>query len=257
MSAAIMRYEGVTFAYAAGSSPAVAGLCLDLPRGCITALLGSNGAGKSTLLFLSLGWLKPRSGSILLHGRPLAEYSRSETGRQMALVPQREHITFEYSVLDYVLLGRVPFHAPLSQPGPADYQVAFQSIQRVGLEDFAHRSVTTLSGGEQQLAMIARSLAQQPQLLLLDEPTAHLDLHNKARLAGLLQTLQRDGVSIVFTTHEPELAAAVASFAVLLDRGRLLCAGPVREVLTSDLLSRLYRIPLEVVDLSGRRLVLW
>jgi iron complex transport system ATP-binding protein len=127
----------------------------------------------------------------------------------------------------------------------------------VGLEDFAHRSVTTLSGGEQQLAMIARSLAQQPQLLLLDEPTAHLDLHNKARLAGLLQTLQRDGVSIVFTTHEPELAAAVASFAVLLDRGRLLCAGPVREVLTSDLLSRLYRIPLEVVDLSGRRLVLW
>jgi iron complex transport system ATP-binding protein len=257
MSEAILQFDRVTFAYTRGAPPALDDFSLELPRGCVAALLGANGAGKSTLLFLSLGWLRPRSGGIFLHGRPLSGYTRSEMGREMALVPQIEHITFEYSVLEYVLLGRIPYHAALSQPGMADYDAALRSLQRVGMADFAYRPVQSLSGGERQLVLIARSLAQHPQLLLLDEPTAHLDLHNKANLVGLLQALHRDGVSIVLTTHEPELAAAMATHLVLLDHGRLLQAGPARDVMTSDLLSRLYRMPLEVVDFSGRKVVLW
>ncbi len=257
MTGAILRLEKLSFSYARDAAPVLEDLSLDLPRGGITALLGANGAGKSTLLFLCLGWLRPRAGLVLLHDRPLAQYSRSETGRQMALVPQREHITFDYSVLEYVLLGRVPYLAPLSQPGSADYTIAYSSLERVGLAALARRPVQTLSGGERQLALIARALAQQPRLLLLDEPTSHLDLHNKANLVALVRALHRDGVSIVLTTHEPELAAALATHVVLLDQGRVLCSGPASETLTSEHLGQLYRIPIEVVEFAGRRVVLW
>jgi iron complex transport system ATP-binding protein len=257
MTGAILRFENLSFSYTRDAMPVLEDLSLELPRGGITALLGANGAGKSTLLFLGLGWLRPRAGRILLQDRPLARYSRSETGRQMALVPQREHITFDYSVLEYVLLGRVPYLAPLSQPASADYAIAYSSLERVGLAALARRPVQTLSGGERQLALIARSLAQQPRLLLLDEPTSHLDLRNKANLVSLVRALHQDGVSIVLTTHEPELAAALATHVVLLDRGRVLCSGPVSETLTSDQLGRLYGIPIEVVEFAGRRVVLW
>jgi len=257
MTGPILRFENLVFSYTRDSVPVLEDLSLELPHGGITALLGANGAGKSTLLFLCLGWLRPRAGRVLLNDRPLERYSRGETGRQMALVPQREHITFDYSVLEYVLLGRVPYLAPLSQPGSADYTIAYNSLERVGLAALARRPVQTLSGGERQLALIARALTQQPRLLLLDEPTSHLDLHNKANLSGLIRALHQDGVSIVLTTHEPELAAALATHVVLLDRGCVLSSGPPSETLTSDQLSRLYRIPIEVVEVAGRRVVLW
>jgi len=257
MTQAILQFDSVSFTYRRTALPVIKDLSLDFPHGNITALIGPNGAGKSTLLFMALGWLRPASGRVLLDGRLLLQYSRRETGRRMALVPQSEHISFEYSVLEYVLLGRTPYLDPLSQPGPADTAVALDSLERVGLVGLAQRPVQALSGGERQLALIARALTQRPGLLLLDEPTAHLDLHNKAHLVDLLRSLQRDGVSIIMTTHEPELASALATHVVLLECGRVLCAGPVADVLTSDHLGRLYRMPLDVVEVSGRRVVLW
>ncbi len=257
MTDLLLKFDQVTFSYGRGGAPALDAVSLDLPSGSVTALLGPIGAGKSTLLFLSLGWLHPRSGRIFLFGRPLTDYTRGESGRQMALVPQREHITFEYSVLEYVLLGRMPHLAPLSQPGRSDYAVASGALERVGLAEFAGRPVQSLSGGELQLVLIARALAQQPRLLLLDEPTSHLDLHNKVNLAGLIRSLNRDGVSVILTTHDPELAGAVASHVALLDRGRLLRVGPSPETLTADYLTSLYHVPLEVIEAHGRKVILW
>ncbi len=257
MTDSLLGFDQVTFSYGRDGAPALDKVSLDLPVGSVTALLGPNGAGKSTLLFLALGWLRPRTGRIFLFGRPLTDYTRSETGRKMALVPQREHVTFDYSVLEYVLLGRIPYLAPLSQPGRADYALASGALSRVGLSGFAGRSVQSLSGGELQLALIARALTQRPRLLLLDEPTSHLDLHNKVNLAGLVRSLNLDGVSIVLTTHDPELAAAVASHVALLDRGRLLRLGPSPETLTADYLAGLYHVPLEVVEVHGKKVILW
>jgi len=257
MTDAILRFESVSFSYRRTAAPVIEDLSLDFPMGGITTLLGPNGAGKSTLLFMALGWLRPASGRVLLEDRPLCGYSRRETGRLMALVPQSEHLSFDYSVLEYVLLGRIPHLDPLSQPGSADTAIALNSLERVGLAGFEHRPVQALSGGEKQLALIARSLTQQPKVLLLDEPTSHLDLHNKSHLAGLLRSLQGDGVSIIMTTHEPELASTLATHVVLLECGRVLCAGVPAGVLTSEHLGRLYRMPLEVVEVSGRRVVLW
>ncbi len=253
----MMRFDNVCFGYRPGLPPAVQDVSLGVGHGSITAILGPNGAGKSTLLFLALAWLQPSRGVIFLDGAPLGQYSRRDMGRMMGLVPQKEHIPFEYSVLEYVLLGRLPYLGPLEQPGDVDYEVSLAAIDQVGLSRLAHRSVFKLSGGERQLALIARSLAQQPRLLLLDEPTSHLDLHNKSLMVALLQRLQAQGVTILMTTHEPDLASVLASTVVLMHEGRVLFSGSPDEALTKDRLSRLYRLPIEVVAVSGRKVILW
>jgi iron complex transport system ATP-binding protein len=257
MSDSILQFEKVTFGYRAGAPPTLQDISLTVPRGRITALLGANGAGKSTLLLLALGWLTPGSGRILLDGRPLAGLSRREMGRLMGLVPQREPMPFEYSALEYVLLGRTPYLAPLAQPGAGDYVLAQEALERVGMGAFAPRSVPRLSGGECQMVLIARALAQQPRLLLLDEPTSHLDLHNKARLVELLRSLEVQGVSMLMTTHEPDLASALASHIVLMDRGRIQYAGNSADALTAERLSSLYDLPVRVEQVAGRHIVLW
>ncbi len=253
----MMRFDGVSYGYHPGQPLALQEVSLDIAKGGITAVLGPNGAGKSTLLFLALAWFQPSRGSILLDRHPLGRYSRREMGRLMGLVPQREHIPFEYSVLEYVLLGRLPYLAPLEQPGENDYAVSLTALEQVGLRRFANRSVFRLSGGERQLVLIARSLAQQPRLLLLDEPTSHLDLHNKSHLMVLLKQLQAQGVTIVMTTHEPEVASAIASTVVLINEGRVLFCGPTEDALTTQHLSLLYNLPVEVVTVKRRRIVLW
>jgi iron complex transport system ATP-binding protein len=253
----MMQFDGVSYGYRPGLPLALREVTLEITKGSITAVLGCNGAGKSTLLLLALAWLRPSSGNIIMDGRPLGSYSRREMGQLMGLVPQREHITFEYSVLEYVLLGRLPYLAPLEQPREKDYTVSLEALEQVGLRDFANRSVVNLSGGERQLVLIARSLAQQPRLLLLDEPTSHLDLHNKSRLTNLLKRLQASGVTILMTTHEPEIASALASTSVLMSEGKVLFSGPTADALTAEHLSLLYRLQVEVVTVAHRKVVLW
>jgi iron complex transport system ATP-binding protein len=219
MREAALDFKEVRFSYHQDRPAAVKDFTLAVEAGGVTTILGPNGAGKSTLLFLALGWLPPSGGSVFIEGRTLQDYTRREMGRRVGLVPQRENFQFEYSVLEYVLLGRLPYLSALAQPGEEDYRAAVGALARVGLGGFEHRSVLRLSGGERQMVLIARSLAQQTRILLLDEPTAHLDLHNKARIMRLLRDLQGEGVTLVMTTHEPELASSLASQVVLMSRG--------------------------------------
>jgi len=253
----LLSFDHVSFGYQPNSKTVLRALSLDILPGTVTAILGPNGAGKTTLLRLALGWLAPQSGQVLLNGRPLGSYSRRELGQWMALLPQSERVPFEYSILEYVLLGRAPYLAPLDMPGAEDCRIGEQVIEQVGLGQLNGRAITTLSGGERQLALMARALAQQPSLLLLDEPTSHLDLGNKVRLLGLLQDLAARGVTLLLTTHEPEVAAAIATHLVLMRDGEVYRAGPLPQVFTAEHLSATYGVPVSVTQVDGKRVVLW
>ncbi|MCC7205747.1 MAG: ABC transporter ATP-binding protein [Anaerolineae bacterium] len=253
----LLSYDQVSFGYTPGGKSVLRTLSLDVQPGTVTAVLGPNGAGKTTLLHLTLGWLKPQRGQVRLAGRPLGSYGRRALGQWMALVPQTERIPFEYSVMEYVLMGRSPYLTPLAMPGADDYRIGEMVIQQVGLSALRDRPITTLSGGERQLATAARALAQQPRLLLLDEPTAHLDLANKARLIRLLRDLTASGMTLILTTHEPDVAAAIATHVVLIVGGQVFRAGSLAEVFTSDNLSAAYGLPVRVTRLDGQQIVQW
>jgi iron complex transport system ATP-binding protein len=219
-------------------------------------LLGPNGAGKTTLLDICLGWKRPESGRVLLAGREMESYSRREMGAWMSLVPQNERVRFEYTVLEYLLLGRTPYLGQLEMPGKPDVEVARDALATVGIPELARRPVTALSGGEHQLLMLARALVQEPRILVLDEPTSQLDPGNRLRIVRLLHTLREQGSTLLFTTHDPNLAAECASGAVLIKDGRILHAGEEAEVLDGAALSELYGIPMEVRRIEGRPVVL-
>jgi len=257
MSGSSLTFKAVSFTYPGGEREVSRGIDLAIEPGTVTAVLGPNGAGKTTLLHLALGWLRPQTGRIELDGRSVHQWGRRELGRQMALVPQRENAAFEHSVLDYVLLGRVPHLAPLAMPGDPDLTVAFTSMARCGLASYVTRSVNCLSGGEQQLVLLARALTQEPRLLLLDEPFSHLDLANKSRLLRVMHVLVERGVTIILTTHEPEIAAAIATHLVLMRDGAVQRVGPLTDVFTGSALSDTYGIPVEVREVEGRRVVFW
>jgi iron complex transport system ATP-binding protein len=246
----------LSFRYNGDSRSVLEDLSLEIPAGTVTAILGPNGSGKTTLLRLLLGVLRPSKGAIYLAGRTQASYSRREQSRLVGLVPQDEHIPFDFSILEYVLLGRAPYLGPLAMPGRADYRVAMRALQTAGLEDMGDRPLPTLSGGERQLAVVARTLAQQPRILLMDEPTAHLDLSNKGRLLEIMRHLVEQGTTLVLTTHDPNLASSIAGHAVLMRQGQILDAGPAGAVLTAENLSATYGAPVQVYDLDGRRIIL-
>lgn len=178
-------------------------------------------------------------------------------GQAMSLVPQSEHISFDFEVVDYVLLGRAPYLAPLDQPTAQDEAIAMETLEMVGISQLASRPVTALSGGERQLVLLARALAQQPKLLLLDEPTSHLDLGNKARLISILRQLNRQGVSVIFTTHEPEVASQLADQMILMRDGKVMGAGSAGDVFEGKTLSELYGVPVTVAEVEGRRVAIW
>lgn len=253
----LLKFERVRFEYPSAAQPVMKEFNLEIEAGTITAILGPNGAGKTTLLHLTLGWLRPQKGNILLNQCVLGAYSRRALGQWIGLVPQSEHISFEYSLLEFVLLGRAPHLAPLAMPGKEDCEIAAEALKQVGLTRLQNRSILSLSGGERQLVLVARALAQQPRLLLLDEPTSHLDLSNKGRLVHLLRELSSRGVSILFTTHEPDVASALATHLVLMQKGRVLKTGTLDEVFTGQDLSLLYQLPVSVANVGGRRVALW
>jgi iron complex transport system ATP-binding protein len=257
MSERLMSFVGLTFGYDRGKPPVLSGLDVSLAAGHTTAILGPNGAGKTTLLYLALGWLKPWQGEVLLAGERLAAYPRRELGRWVALVPQSEHVPFEYSVLEYVLLGRAPHLPPLATPTERDYAAAFEALEGTGITELYDHSILRLSGGERQLALVARALAQQPRLLLLDEPTTHLDLRNKSSLIGVIRDLKAQGVTILMTSHEPEVVLAVADDVLLMEPGRVLAFGTLDEALTAENLSRVYHLPVRIVPVEGKKQVLW
>ncbi len=253
---AAIALQGVSFRYGPQEPLVLRDVSMDIPAGAITALLGPNGSGKSTLLHLLLGLLPAEQGQIQLLGRSQGQYTRRELSRVLGLVPQDEHVAFELSVLEYALLGRAPYLNLLELPQERDRELARQALVTAGIAALERRTVPSLSGGEKQLATVARALAQEPMILLLDEPTSHLDLANARRILSVLRALRANGKSMVLTTHDPNAAAAVADHVILLRAGQVLAAGPTSLVLTSEHLSATYGVEVEVLQVRGRPLVL-
>lgn len=255
-STPIISLKQLRFSYDGGGADVLNDFSLDIPAGAVTAILGPNGAGKTTLLHLILGLLAPQAGEVWLQGQPKAAYSRAALSQLIGLVLQAEYIPFNFSVWEYVLLGRTPYLGMLSLPQKKDYQLALEAIERLGLLSLRDRSILELSGGERQMAMLARAIVQQSSILLLDEPTSHLDLSNKGRVLQILRSLAGEGVTVIFTTHEPDTAIDIAHHLVLMQAGRVLDSGPLREVLTSAKLSDTYGVPIRVTEVEGRPMVL-
>lgn len=251
----VLELSGVSAGY--GEHTVLRDVTLSVAQGEVVAILGPNGVGKSTLLNVALGWLRPTAGSVSLIGRPLASIGASERGRTVSLVPPVDHIAFEYSILEYVLLGRAPYIGRMQTPGSDDVEKAREALARVGMDAMAGHGVLETSAGERQLVLLARSLAQDPAVLLLDEPSAHLDLANKRRLVELLAREAAGGRTIVLTVHEPEFAATIADRVVLLRDGALLADGVPDSVMTADLLTRAYGVPIAVERVAGRSVFIW
>ncbi|THJ34332.1 ABC transporter ATP-binding protein [Lampropedia aestuarii] len=218
------------------------GLELDIGAGQITALLGPNGAGKTTLFRTLLGLLPPLAGQLLLDGKELMQWPRRLLAQRLGYVPQGQANVFAYTVLDTVLMGRVARLGPLAQPGAYDRELAWHCLEQMGIAALAERSQSEISGGERQLALIARALAQQPAILVMDEPTASLDFGNQQRVLDQIQQLRDAGMAIVMSTHQPEHALAVADQIALLHDGRLLGPGPAQAIATAENLARIYRV---------------
>ncbi len=252
----LLALHDLRFRYDGPGREALAGISLTVPEGTITAILGPNGAGKTTLLHTILGRRSPAAGEITFEGRPYGTFSRRELGRRIGLVPQSEQAAFEFSVLDYVLLGRTPYLGLLEMPGREDYAAAEEALAMVGIAHLRERTVTTLSGGERQMVTVARALAQRPRLLLLDEPTAHLDLGNRGRIITVMRHLREEGLTLLFTTHDPNIAALIADEVILMREGHLLYSGPRDEVLSAVPLRETYGVPVAVVRVGDRLMVM-
>ncbi|MBE2198695.1 MAG: ABC transporter ATP-binding protein [Anaerolinea sp.] len=267
MSSPIFSVSHISFGYHP-DRPILQDVNFDLQPGRIAVILGANGAGKTTLLSLMLGWQKAWTGEINLTGKRLNDLPPRERGRRMALVPQTEHTPFDYSVIEYVLMGRAPYLPPLGMPTAADTEIACRALAQVGILALAKRPVPQLSGGERQLMLLARALTQitpaagmaddaAGRLLLLDEPTAHLDLHNKARLIAIMRRLRDAGVTLLMTNHEPDVALAVADDVLLMETAVSPQFGTVEQVFTAEALSRVYQLPIRLVEVDGRKRVFW
>lgn len=243
----VFELSDVSFAYQVGR-PVLDHLDLRVEEGDFLGIIGPNGVGKSTLLHVLTGCLGAQSGEVRFLERGIGEWSRLELARRIALVPQREEGIFPFRVEDIVLMGRYP-HARgvLGFEDAEDYRIAREAIEAVGLAGFAHRVPAQLSGGEQQLVLLARALAQQPRVLLLDEPTASLDLHHQRRIFSLLaEWNHREGVTILAVSHDINLAAMYCREMAIVSAGRIVARGSAAEVLNEDRLSDVYRVPVTV-----------
>ncbi len=223
---------------------------LDIPGGSVLCLLGPNGVGKTTLFKAILGLLPTQAGSIRLGGRATSSMSRVELSRQVAYVPQGAEESFGYRVFDVVLLGRAAWLGWRGAPGPQDRDIVRDCLERLEIRDIAEANFMELSGGQRQLVLIARALAQQPQVLMMDEPTANLDLGNEARVLRAVRDLAAEGMTVVVTTHRPDHAFAVAHTAVLLQPQGTYRCGPVEEVLTAEAMRQAYGVEVSVAAAS-------
>jgi iron complex transport system ATP-binding protein len=253
----VFAVSDVEFDY--GGAFRLARTSLEVGEGEILALVGPNSSGKTTLLRLLSKVHAPTRGEIRFRGKPLGGVARSSLAREVAVVPQEESLAFSVSVEELVLMGRFPRATGRLFEGPEDLARAREAMTLAGILDLADHPVDALAGGERQRVLLARALAQEPRVLLLDEPTSHLDLWHQRHLVGLLRRLNRErGMTVVFVSHDLNLAGDLAHRLLLLSSGRVVRLGAPDEVLDEAVLEVAYGCPVWVERLSpsGRPVVL-
>lgn len=247
-----MSLEATALAYGYREREIGRDIALDLAGGEVLALLGPNGHGKTTLLKTLLGLLPAKGGTLTLNGKPLAALSVGERARALAYVPQVHAGTFAFSVSEVVLMGRTARSSLFAAPSTHDRETVQAMLQRLDIDHLAARPYTEISGGERQLVMIARALAQEPRYVILDEPTASLDFGNQGKVMSQIRRLASEGLGVLFTTHDPNQALRYADRALLLRDGLALASGKAAELLTPERLAALYGVAIETVRGDGK-----
>ena len=232
------------------------GVNFSLDKGEIMSILGPNGAGKSTLLNCLANLLKPSGGKILLDGNLLSSIKPYEVARKIGYVPQIHTPAYAFSVRDFVVMGSAPYLGMFSRPSANDYDLVNKALEMLQIAHLADKAYTKISGGERQLATIARVIVQQPDIILLDEPTAHLDYGNQLRTIKMIKKLADRGYSIIITTHQPDHVIMLEGYAGILGYDGVMEFGNSKEILQEELLTKLYNTKIKLVQVSevGRRL---
>lgn len=237
-----------------GSRTLLIGATLCVSRGELLAVLGPNGSGKSTLLRVLAGLWLPTSGSVTLEGKPLASFSRTQLARRIAIVPQDTHVDFAFTVAEILAMGRYPHRGRFARESAADHAAIQSAATQCDVVHLLDRSIDTLSGGERQRVLIARSLAVQPEFILLDEPTANLDIEHSLEVLELCVALAAKGQTVVVASHDLNLVAPYATRVVLLDSGRIAVVGAPSEALTAGTIQRVFNVAVRPLDgASGER----
>ncbi len=252
----LLALQNCSFAYGSGDFR-LEGVTLDVGPGRMCGIVGPNGSGKSTLLRIMAGIAHPAEGSVCVRGKQLRRYDRRELARVVAFLPQSPSPSFDLTVREVVGLGRYPYQSGLGLLGSRDEAVIDRTLVETECERLAGRLFSTLSGGERQRVLVAGVLAQEPELLLLDEPSASLDIHHKSHVFDLLRSLTGRGIAVVVVTHDLNMAAEFCDELFLLSNGRVARTGQPEEVMTDVLLSDVYGARLRVIEhpLSGSPMV--
>ncbi len=245
-----MNFEAREVAVRYGGAPgrALDGISMAVPQGTLYAVLGPNGSGKSTLMRTLLGVVRPEEGRVLVGGKDTHAWTRRDLARAVGVVPQAEHMAFPLSVREFVAMGRYPHLGPLRREGKGDRAAIGQALDRCDVSEVGNRDVNSLSGGELQRVRIARALAQEPSALVLDEPTASLDIRHEMSIFQLLRSSTDAGMTVLLITHNINLAARFADRLLLLDRGKVAAQGKAEDVLQATTLESVYRWPLAVKE---------
>ena len=245
---AALAANDLTVRYHGASVPALDRVSMVVPRGAFYAVLGPNGSGKSTLMRALLGVVAPAAGQALVAGRRVMDWNRRALAREVGVVPQSESVAFPLTVRDLVAMGRYPYLGALQSETPDDRQAIATAMERCDVTAFADRFTSTLSGGEIQRARMARALAQEPNSLVLDEPTASLDIRHEMEILELLRASVDNGMTVFLITHHLDLAARFADRILLLSEGAVVAEGEPREVLDEATLRRVYQWPVSVAE---------
>lgn len=242
-----MKIENLHFSY--GSREVLKGVSFGIDDSGFVSVLGPNGAGKSTLFRCMLGLLEPSEGSVHICGRNIRQMPPAELSHRVAYIPQSHTPVFNFSVFDMVLMGTTAQLSRFSSPGKKEAQLAEAAMERIGISHLRSRGCGNISGGELQLALIARAIAQQAKILVMDEPSASLDYGNKLRLMETVKGLTREGYTVIQSTHDPDQAYLYSDQILALYDGKLLARGTPQETISSSLISRLYGVDVEVCSM--------
>ncbi|MBE6028739.1 MAG: ABC transporter ATP-binding protein [Clostridiales bacterium] len=242
----IYDVNNLTFSYRQGDRKVLDGVSLQLNRGDILCVLGPNGAGKTTLLNCMAGLLKPDAGEIILCGKDLKNMKAKEIASLAGYVPQMHTPAFDYTVMDFVLMGRAPKTGTFSRPKKEDESLCMDILGSMGIGGLASKSYLEISGGERQQVLIARAIAQQPEVILFDEPTAHLDYGNQHRVLNRIKQMAGEGFSVIITTHNPDHALLLGDKAAIVSKDGHIRQGSVEDIIAAERLREVYDIDLHL-----------
>jgi len=243
----MLKVENLAFGFPQGGRN-LRDISFTLSRGDVACILGPNGAGKTTLIRCLLGGLSPAEGTVTVDGIPSHSLNARQFATKVAHVPQSTHSVFGHLVRDIVLMGRSAHLSMMQAPSSRDREIAEAALERVGVANLADRQFATVSGGERQLCLLARALAQEAPILIMDEPAASLDFGNQIRILGIVASLARSGYAILMTTHHPDHALLVGTQVISLREGRIFGTGTPQTLLSSAFLSDLYGAPIRILE---------